>query len=115
MQGRSLRAAAFTLVEVLVAVGIIVILVALLFPAFVKVRAVAKQAICIGQLRQIGMAMLIYAEDNGGLAPHLSTLYPAYLSNPAVFLCPSDPAAGKHDADEYMEGRLHLASGVSYT
>ncbi len=104
-----------TLVETLVVTAIIVALVALLFPTLAKAKAGAKQASCINQLRQIGMAMLMYVADNGELAPHLSTLYPTYCPDAAVFVCPADPAGGRHEPNEYMEGPLYLPSGVSYT
>lgn len=115
MQRRPLKTAAFTLVEILVVVGIIAVLVALVLPILAKARGAARQATCINQLRQIGLAMRMYVEDNGGLAPRLSAVYPAHLSNAAVFVCPSDPGDGRHGGDEYMEGSRHLASGVSYT
>ena len=117
MHGRPLKSAAFTLVEVLVVIGIITLLAALMLPVFGKARAAAKQGACINQLRQIGLAMRMYVDDNGGLAPRLTTLYPTYLSNSAVFVCPSDPDEGQRPGDDYdyMEGSRHLASGVSYT
>ena len=117
MQRRPLKTGAFTLVEILVVVGIIAVLVALILPVFAKARAAARQAACISQLRQIGLAMRIYVDDNGGLAPRLSALYRTYVSDPAVFVCPSDPDDGQRGGDEYeyMEGGLHLPSGISYT
>ena len=115
MQRRPRKTAAFTLVEILVVVGIIAVLVALILPIFAKARAAARQAACISQLRQIGLAMRMYVDDNGGLAPRLSALHPTYVSNATVFVCPLDPGDGQHGGDEYMEGSRYLASGVSYT
>jgi len=115
MEIRPLRTAAFTLVEILVVMGIIAALSALIFPTYSKARAAAKQAVCVNQLRQIGLAMRMYVNDNGHLAPRLSALHPTHLSNAAVFVCPADPGEGQQGGDEYLEGSLHLASGVSYT
>jgi prepilin-type N-terminal cleavage/methylation domain-containing protein len=109
------RARGFTLVETLVVTAIIGVLAALLFPTFAKAKAHAKRASCISQLRQIGMAMLMYASDHGELAPRLSAVYPTYCPNAEVFVCPADPASGHHEAGEYMEGASYLPSGVSYT
>ena len=115
MTRRATTAPGFTLIEILVVVAIIAILVALLFPVFSKARAVAKQAPCMSNLRQIGMAMAMYKSDFGELAPHLSSVYPTYTPNVQLFICPADTSSGQHDGDDYMEGNLYLASGVSYT
>jgi type II secretory pathway pseudopilin PulG len=104
-----------TLVEILVVTAIIGALAALLFPTFAKAKSRARQTSCISQLRQIGMAMLMYTADHGELAPRLSAVHPTYCPEASVFVCPSDPASGQHDAGEYMEGATHLPSGVSYT
>ena len=72
---RPLRTAAFTLVEILVVMGIIAVLSALIFPTYSKARAAAKQSVCVNQLRQIGLAMRMYADENENLAPRLSALY----------------------------------------
>lgn len=60
------RRAAFTLVELLVVIAIITILAALIFPAFAAVRSRARVSVCTSNLRQIGMAMLQYANDFDG-------------------------------------------------
>jgi prepilin-type N-terminal cleavage/methylation domain-containing protein len=109
------RARGFTLLEILIAIALILIIAALIFPAFTKARAMAREAFCANQLRQIGMAMSMYRNDYGELAPHLSSLHPTYVPTAELLLCPDDPVAGKHDGGDYLEGDLYLPSGVSYT
>lgn len=59
----------FTLVELLVAVGIIAVLIAMLLPALSRAREGARQIVCFNNLRQIGLAMVFYASDNDGSYP----------------------------------------------
>ena len=57
---------AFTLVELLVVIGIIAVLVSILFPAFGIVREASRTIKCASNLKQIGLALLAYSNDNHG-------------------------------------------------
>ncbi|MBC8143293.1 MAG: DUF1559 domain-containing protein [Armatimonadetes bacterium] len=60
---------AFTLVELLVVIAIIALLAALIFPVFASARGKAREVSCVSNLRQIGVASLMYAEDYDDLFP----------------------------------------------
>lgn len=60
---------AFSLIELLVVIGIIGILASLLMPAFSRAKGKANDTKCISNLRQIGIALSIYADENQGRLP----------------------------------------------
>jgi prepilin-type N-terminal cleavage/methylation domain-containing protein len=108
------RRPAFTLIELLVVIAIIALLAALLFPVLRASRAKARETTCGSQMRQIGLALQMYRDDCGELPPHLSSLFPAYVRDARLFVCPSDPKQGHQDGNDFLESDLYLKSGVSY-
>ena len=76
---------AFTLIELLVVIAIIAILAAILFPVFAQARESARQTVCASNMKQIGLAMRMYCQDNDeawvpvysqGPGPNGSTIQP---------------------------------------
>ncbi|RYX81689.1 type II secretion system protein [bacterium] len=106
IESRSSRGSGFTLVEILVVMGIVLLLAAILFPVFNSVRASARTATCASNLRQISTAISIYVQDNTQRYPlvrqrvgcsWVDTVYP-YTKSTEVFKCPAN------DHGQYVPG-----------
>ncbi|MEO1583926.1 MAG: prepilin-type N-terminal cleavage/methylation domain-containing protein [Planctomycetota bacterium] len=66
---RERRIGGFTLVELLVALTVIAVLVALMLPAIARVRSTTFRVICSSNVRQIGLGVAMYTDDNDGVLP----------------------------------------------
>jgi prepilin-type N-terminal cleavage/methylation domain-containing protein/prepilin-type processing-associated H-X9-DG protein len=89
----------FTLIELLVAIAIISLLAALLFPVFSQVREKGRQTVCLSNERQVGIAFIMYAQDNDEIILPANQgwagpIYP-YLKSVSVFHCPDDETVSK--------------------
>lgn len=114
MRRQTMCARAYTLTEIVIVLAVITVLAALLFPVFAFARAQSRRATCITNLHQLGTALSMYREDYDELPPHLSTLYPGYVSQPRLFVCPNDPKLGQYVGNERLEGTKYFPTGVSY-
>ena len=110
MERKHLSRAGFTLIELLVVIAIIAILAAILFPVFARARENARKTSCCSNLKQLGMATHMYAQDYDEMLPcdyyacnstwthtRLVTQITPYMKDSAVLYCPSASKMGFAD------------------
>jgi prepilin-type N-terminal cleavage/methylation domain-containing protein len=127
MTGRE-RKAGFTLVEMLVVIGIIVVLVAILFPVFATARQKATQTKCIAKMQNLLTALKDYRRDYRRYPPRpsyeyvaaksmymyvggFSALFPDYIDSWEELRCPSDRSVDRKE-DEARQKRYCSYNGV---
>ncbi|GAB4454109.1 MAG: hypothetical protein OHK0029_08290 [Armatimonadaceae bacterium] len=127
----SRRQNGFTLIELLVVIAIIAILAAILFPVFAQAREKARQTACLSNVKQMGLGMMMYAQDYDEViarnafadpprvlegahftncsTPRWMDVIQPYIKNFDIYNCPSDPFSSI--SGTLADGTAHTLAG----
>ena len=106
--------AGFTLLEILVVVAILTLLAALLFPVFSQARERARRTSCLSNLKQIGLGMLMYSQDNDEHLPAWTNFWVCATNGTTGGIGPNDTTTcGDDTADRYWDAAIlpYIKSG----
>lgn len=124
----------FTLIELLVVIAIIAILASILFPVFARARAQARKTVCLSNMKEIGLAIMMYTQDydetyvpaqwhtefSGNCSPtffgfaRLGGLVQPYIKNKGIFFCPEDTWVSDNTGISYGYNGPPWGPGESY-